>query len=138
MAKATKSVDTPKRSGNAFQFGVATKTIIYAGTIVALNVSGYIVPASDTAGLKVVGIAKADVDNSNGENGVVNVDVECGVFRFNNSATKPLSQTDWNSKAFIEDDNTVAKASANSVCAGVVVGVDDVGVWVDTKRIPTA
>lgn len=134
MAKATKPINTPSRYGVAVKLPVAQDTVIFAGTLVAVDANGYAVPASDTANLKVVGRANNSADNTEGKAGAKEVDVERGVFRYNNSATKPVSRADWNTRVFVEDDNTVAKTSTNSVCAGVIVGVDDVGVWVDTKQ----
>lgn len=134
MAKATKPINTPSRYGVAVRLPLAKGAVIYAGTLVAVDENGYAVPASDTANLKVVGRANGTADNSEGEVGGKEVDVERGIFRYTNSTSKPITRADWNSRVFVEDDNTVAKSSTNSVCAGVMVGIDDVGVWVDTKQ----
>lgn len=134
MAKATKPINTPSRDGKTIILSVAAAAKIFAGTIVAVNADGYAVAASDAAGLKVVGRANCDCDNSDGAAGAKEIEVERGVFRFSNSSTAAVTRAEWNTRVFVEDDNTVAKTSTNSVCAGVMVGLDDEGVWVDTAQ----
>ena len=48
---------TRERQGKEFVFPVAGGETITLGTMVALNAAGEAVPASDTAGLTVVGVA---------------------------------------------------------------------------------
>ena len=66
---------------------VAASTIIYGGSIVAVNQSGYAVPASADPTLFVVGVAVATADNSAGAAADVLVDIERGVFSFHNSSS---------------------------------------------------
>lgn len=133
MAKATKAVNAPKRAGDNIELKLAAGAVIFEGILVAINSDGNAVAASDTSGLKVVGRAENAADNTSGNAGDLSVVVSRGVFRYNNSSTKALTKANFGDAAFVEDDNTVASESTNSVIAGLVVGIDDVGVWVDTK-----
>lgn len=77
---------------------------IYKGSIVALNTSGYVVPASDTANLRVVGVAVEFVDNSGGAAGDKKVRVERGrAFKF---AASSITQAMVGDIMYIVDDQT--------------------------------
>ncbi len=51
----TAPIDTPERAADLVQVPVAAATHLYAGGLAARNAAGNLVPASDTAGLRVVG-----------------------------------------------------------------------------------
>lgn len=144
MSAATAEINTPERPGSTTRYPVAASTKIYAGTLVALNSSGFALPAADTAGLRVIGRAEASVDNTAGSAGDLNVDTKEGVFLFNNSATDAVDANDRGKIAFVEDDNTVSEAGAtHRVVAGRVVDVETSGVWIDVRagqagRVPSA
>lgn len=132
MAAATKAINTPERPGILLYVPLAAATIIYAGTLVALDGNGRAVPASDTAGLRVIGLAQETVDNSAGAAAALSINVKPGVFRLNNSATDAVDTNDVGKLCFVEDDNTVNEAGADDrVIAGRVVEVDAEGVWVE-------
>lgn len=141
---ATTEINTPERPGLTTRYPVAAATIIYAGILAALNSSGYLVPASDTAGLRVVGRAEQTVDNSAGAAGALSCDVKEGVFKFSNSAGDAVDANDVGKTCFVEDDHIVCEAGAtHKVQAGRVVAVDSDGVWVDCRsgqaaRVPSA
>lgn len=133
MSAATTEIDTPSRAGLGINVPVAASTIIYGGTLVAMNSSGYAVPASDAAGLKVIGRARATVDNSDGDAGDLSIEIDRGVFRYDNSETHALAITDIGANAYVEDDCTVGHdGGTNDIVAGLVVDVDADGVWIDT------
>lgn len=134
MAAATLAIDTPERSGTMLNLPVAATTKIYAGTLVALNATGYLVSASNTAGLRVIGRAEADVDNSAGADGDLSADVKISVFRFDNSGANALTIADIGATAFVEDNQTVASTASNKVKAGRVMAIDDDGVWINTEH----
>lgn len=114
--------------------GVAAATVIYAGTLVAKNSSGYAVPASDTAGLIVLGRAVETVDNSAGLAAALNITVEPGVFQYTNSGTNAVTIAHIGQLCWVEDDTIVASvAGTDAIPAGRVLGVDGNGVWVDTR-----
>ncbi|MEI6036157.1 MAG: hypothetical protein WCS65_17975 [Verrucomicrobiae bacterium] len=139
---ATSEINTPSRPGSTITVPVAAATNIFAGTLVALDAAGRAVPAADTAGLRVIGRAEASADNSLGAADAITVDLAPGVFRFANSAGDAVDANDIGKDAFVEDDMTVCETGAtHKVKAGRVVGVDSLGVWVDTThaaRVPSA
>ncbi|MBO4647101.1 MAG: hypothetical protein J5806_02980 [Lentisphaeria bacterium] len=100
---------------------------VYAGGIAAQNSSGKAVPASDTAGLVVLGRAEATVGA--GEK----VLIRTGVFLFDNgTGSEELTAADIGAAAYIVDDHTVGKVGGtNHIPAGVVVDVTAEGVSVE-------
>jgi hypothetical protein len=138
-AAATAAVDTPKKAGIMAQFGVYTNTRIWAGTMVALNSSGYAVPAADTSGYIVIGRAAKTVDNRTGQtgagdSGALTIDVERGVFGWTGRGIS--SDTAVGSICYVSDDNSVTNgAGDHAIIAGVVVDYSDGKVWVDTYNI---
>jgi hypothetical protein len=138
---ATANIDTPERAGEVSLIPVAADTRIFLGTQVATDSDGRAVPASDTAGLRVIGRAEEEVDNRDGAAGAKSIRVKRGVFRYKNSATQAVDADDIGKECFIEDDETVAETSTHKVKAGRVVDVDSAGVWVDSRyalRVPAA
>lgn len=99
-------------------FPVAASTVIYKGAIVALNAAGFAVPAADTAGLQVVGIAHDKVDNSTGANGDKNVIVEYG--REYLMAAASITQALVGDLMYVVDDQTVDDAAGptNDIAVG--------------------
>lgn len=130
----TESIDTPTRSGEIVNLPVAAATALFAGGLAALDAAGNAVPASDTAGLKVIGRVEEDADNSAGAAGDLSVNLRRGVFRFANSAGDALTKADVGTAAIVEDDATVGDGSTptNDIVAGLIVAVDADGVWIDT------
>lgn len=138
-AALTESRDTPRRAGEQVNVGVYTNTRIFAGAMVAVNSSGYAVPAATNAGLIVIGRAEATVDNRTdqpgaGDSGALTVEVRRGVFGWDNNAG--VTDADIGSFAFVEDDNSVDDDDpGGGVIAGVIVDVDANYVWVDTYHV---
>jgi hypothetical protein len=114
-------------------FKIAASTKIYAGSLVAINSSGYAVPAGATAGHRVIGRADETIDNSAGANGALSVRVEQGCFKWTNSAGSAVAQSGVGAVCYVEDDNTVASSASNSIVAGIVVEVESDGIWVMTQ-----
>ena len=113
---------------------VAASTIIYGGSIVAINQAGYAVPASADPTLFVVGVAVATADNSAGAAADVLVDIERGVFSMNNSSsTSALTDNDIGRVCYAADDNTVARITAIGTLppVGKCMGLDGSGVLVE-------
>ena len=99
---------------------------IYAGSLVCLNSSGKVVPASDTASLVTLG--RAENTASPGEM----VKVKKGVFVYENgSSAETLAVTDIGRECYILDDQTVGKTGGtNKIKAGKVLDVTTDGVVV--------
>ena len=131
MSAATAAIDTPERSGPVFNYPLAAATVIYQGTLVALDASGNAVAASDAAALRVVGRAEETVDNSDGSAGDLTINAKRGVFKYANSGTNAVDADDKGKVCFVEDDNTVAETSTHKCKAGRVLDVESDGVWVD-------
>lgn len=132
MSAATKARNTDQRPNLVRNYPLAAATVIFLGTMVALNAAGNAVPASDTAALRVVGLAEATVDNTAGAAGDLTIDVKRGTFKLENSAAQPLVAASKEKLCFVEDDQIVALTSTNLIVAGRVVEIDpDLGVWVE-------
>lgn len=117
---------------------VAAAKKIYAGALVVLNASGYAQPGTTATTLTYLGRAEEAVDNTGGSNGAVSVRVRRhAAFRFENSGSDPVDQADMGKSCWIVDDATVAGTDgdtgggATRSVAGVVVGIDADGVWVE-------
>lgn len=132
MSAATTALNIDERPGNFLALIIAAATTVFLGTLVARDAAGKAVPASDTAGLRVMG--RAEQGGTAGET----IQVKRGIFRYNNSATNALTAASVGKLCVVEDDNTVASTSTNKIVAGRVVEVDTAGVWVDTTDIPLA
>lgn len=124
MAALSKNRKTSERVPALRQFEAAAK--IYTGALVALNSAGKAVPASDTAGLTVIGRAELTAESGK------MVTVKTGCFRFGNSAsTAEIKATEIGKVCYVADDQTVSKTGGtNNIVAGLVFDVDKKGVWV--------
>ncbi|RHW17194.1 hypothetical protein D1610_11635 [Sphingomonas gilva] len=124
---------TRNRAGDVFARKVAEGVTIYQGALVALSATGFATPGATATTLKADGIAKTTVDNSDGNDGDLTVEVEKGVFPFANSAAADaITIAEIGTDCYIVDDQTVAKTSGTNTrsVAGKVVDVDAAGVWV--------
>jgi hypothetical protein len=113
---------------------VAAATTIYGGSIVALNQSGYVVPASADPTLFVVGVAVSAANNAAGAAGAISCVIERGVFSFNNSSsTSALTDADVGRTCYAADDSTVARITAIGTLppVGKVMGLDGSDVLVE-------
>lgn len=134
MSAASSEINTPERPGSVTRYPIAAATVIFAGIIAGLNSSGFLVPASDAAGIRVMGRAEQTVDNSAGAAGDLSADVKEGVFKWNNSGSAAVDPDDRGKIAYVEDDNTVAETGGtHKVKAGRIVDVEADGVWIDTR-----
>ena len=116
-------------------YGVAATTIIFLGALIAVNATGYSVPAADAAGLKVVGVSEAQVDNSTGADGDKSVIARRGkAFWFKNSSGNPVTLAHLETNVYVEDDETVSSSGGvNSIVAGKCLSISSTGVlvWID-------
>lgn len=134
MTATTTERNTPQRSAHTRSFPVKAATRIKAGTLVALDSSGWAVEATTSTTIKVVGVADRTVENSAGANGDLRIEVRRdGAYRFENSASSDaIATTDIGATCFAVDNQTVAKTNGSSTrsAAGKVLDVDTLGVWV--------
>ncbi|MDH3998235.1 MAG: hypothetical protein OET90_05295 [Desulfuromonadales bacterium] len=125
--------NTACKDGLLMPFQIAAASLIEAGKLVAVNASGYLVAASDSAGLLVVGLADETVDNSSGADGEASANIRRNkAFKFGNDSGNPVTQAEVGDNVLVADDAsvTVAAGSTNSIVAGKCLGVDSDGVWV--------
>lgn len=114
---------------------VAASTRIYQGTLVAVNLSGYLVPASADPTLRVLGRAEQEVDNSAGSAGAKTCKVKRGVFGWaNSSSTSAVTDAHIGRTCYAVDDNTVSIRNPTGTypVAGRVYDVEDGKVFVET------
>lgn len=128
------------RAGGATRSGVgdvAASTKIYFGSLIARNATGYIVPASDAAALKVIGIAQQFVDNSAGADGALTVSYITGVEAEFVNAGGAIVQAGKLAKCYVSDDQSVtSKALAlHKILAGTVISFTTTTVFVFVEDV---
>jgi hypothetical protein len=129
---------TKTRLGVAFSYPVAEDAVIYQGAMVALNAGGYLVPVTAVATLRVVGKAKEYQDNTDGDNGAIRCEVEPGIFLWDNSSAGDeitLANGVGNPCYGVDDETVALTEGAGRSVAGIVVDVDDAGVWVASGSV---
>lgn len=131
----TAARNTPARSGDKINLGVASNVIIYAGSLVCVNSSGKAVPAADSSGYAVVGRAGATIDNRTAVySASATIDVDQGIFLWVNGDA--IVDADIGKLVYVTDDQTVNKTGGGqNIIAGTVVKVASDGVWIDTAKI---
>ena len=133
--------NTPEAGGDSHDFPVLTAVKIFAGSMVALDSSGWAKPGVTATGLIVVGRAEKQVDNTLGESGDLSVPVRRGTFQFANSAdADEITKAEIGDNCYLVDDQTVAKTngSATRSVAGIIRDVDAQGVWVEFGAVHVA
>lgn len=126
--------NTPYRKTDILALPVAAGAIIRAGALVALNAAGQAAPGTASATLIYAGRAEETVDNTTGANGDKTVQVRRKkAFKWLNLVADAITSADLLKTCYIVDDQTVARTSAANTrsVAGVVVGIDVDGVWVE-------
>jgi len=131
MTAAIKDRNTPRREGNLMAVGLAQDAVVFAGTLAALDSDGYAVPASDTAGLIVIGRFEESGDNTGGDDGDKVVPVMIGTYCFIGAGLGP---DDVGKPCFVSDDQTIrVTANTHNIVAGIITGVDSATeAWVMT------
>lgn len=132
MAALSTDRNTPRKGIlRQVAYPVKASTVIYGGSIVAIDATGYAVPAADAANLKVVGVADERADNSAGASGAIDCKVIHGTFKVANNGTNPVVQATVGAAPQIADDQTVrASGATNANTAGIVDRLEADGVWI--------
>lgn len=113
-------------------YKVKGAAVIYQGATVAVDAGGYLVPASNTAGLKVVGFALQACNATGAGDGVKSCQVgEARIFRANAAAGDAVTQAHIGKKVYVADDQTVRSTAGNAVVAGYCLAIEDGQVLVD-------
>ncbi len=104
MAALTKDRNTTYREGIELDVPVKGNTRIFAGSLVAVDATGYAVPAGNTAGHRFMGVALEQVDNRSGADGAATVRLRtCGVFEFE---AVSISRANLGAEMYVVDDQT--------------------------------
>lgn len=118
----------PEGGMRRVRYPVKGSTTIYKGTMVALT-AGYLAPAADAAGAKVVGVAQEKVVNAGADGAAYCMVDSGGAWRFVGSS---IVAADVGKIAYVSDDITVQDATGtNSIVAGLIEELESANVvWV--------
>jgi len=126
--------DTVKREGKKASYPVSAAVRHFAGGLAVIDpATGGCRPGRTAVGDIAVGRANAPADNTGGLLGAINVEVEHGVFRFNNSGGgDAITRANIGAQCWIVDDEQVALTNGGNTRsrAGIIMDVDALGVWV--------
>ena len=126
--------NTWRKDGLLIPFLVSAGAKIYGGTMVAINATGFAVPAdagTETDSLAVIGVSDGLVDNTGGADGAATVLVHRGAgFFLANSSASPVTQALVGRGCQVEDCVTVSADATAKRTAGTVMEVSPDGVWV--------
>ncbi|MCG8422236.1 MAG: hypothetical protein MJE77_30310 [Proteobacteria bacterium] len=119
-------------------YPVQANAVIHADAIVALE-NGKLRPASDAAGLQVIGIALEKYDNTGGPDDAAHVMVGRGQYRIRTSTADggtAITAADVGNQAVAASDEFVVSGGLiNNNQAGEITGFEDPEwVWVDFHR----
>ena len=104
---------------------VAAGVKIFKGALIARDRLGFIRPAAEVVGWKVLGIAQEQVDNTAGLNGALEVRyLTAASVRLQNDATSPVGQLQLYAAVYVKDDQTVQASSASGLVAGVAESIE--------------
>jgi hypothetical protein len=120
MAALTADRSTDSKIGDIAVYPVSATTQIYKGSLVMVDADGFLIPAADASGGRVVGVADENVDNNPGSDGDLNCRVVAGrKFRF---AATAITQAMLNQVMYVVDDQTFDdSAGTNAIKAGRLV-----------------
>lgn len=137
MGALIKERDTSEVSNRARTLSLPVKgnTVIYQGALVALDTNGFAIPGTKKPDLRAAGRAEETVFNT-GADGEKHIKVSRGVFIWDNSSANKITETDLLTPCYIEDDQTVGKLSTGASVAGLVIGINEDGVIVETSLPP--
>lgn len=107
---------------------VAAGQKIEPGTMVALNVAGYAVPAAKAENLRIAGVAQERADNRLGVDGAEVVNVRQGAFVMD--ADNTIKDTDLLKTAYMAGETTVTLTPDGTSAVGVIMDVATDGVTV--------
>ncbi|MDR2024031.1 MAG: hypothetical protein LBQ71_12510 [Hungatella sp.] len=126
--------------GRTLVIPVKGNTIIYQGSLVAIDTNGYAIPGAKAANLTAAGRAEETADNTGGEDGAITIRVSRGIFVWDNTTTtaNKITSAHLLKPCYMEDDQTVTALATGASVAGIVVRVDEDGVAVEINPALTA
>jgi hypothetical protein len=131
MTALTADRNTPRLEGDERSGTLGATQEIFAGAMLMRNAAGDLIEGAVATGAFGVGIA-LERKTSVGA-GATSIRYRSGIFRFaNSSAGDLITKADIGAACYIIDDQTVAKTNGTNTRspAGVIDGVDALGVWV--------
>jgi len=108
--------NTMSRAAGVRAYLVKASTTIYKGSLVSIDANGYLVPASNTSGEIVVGVADEQVVQTASSAYLCRV-VSGRHFKF--AATGTINQGTVGANVYVSDDQTVDDATSNSILVGI-------------------
>jgi hypothetical protein len=136
MTALTRSLTPNEIKGKLYRLPVAGLVKIFGGAVVVLNSDGYAEPATTGTSLRPIGIAEPTgiVDNTEGDDGDLYVEVRSGIWGLQNSAGgDEITVTDIGATVYLVDDQTVAKTTGGGTrsAAGAVRMIEGSLVYVE-------
>jgi hypothetical protein len=131
MVALTADRNTPELIGDQREGTLGANQAIFAGAILMRNAAGDLIEGATATG--AFGAGRASEAKSSVAAGATAIKYKPGVYRYANSAAGDLiTKADIGTACYIVDDQTVARTSGTNTRspAGVVEGVDTLGVWV--------
>ena len=130
MVALTADRNTPEALGTEREGLLGAAQSIFIGSILMRNVAGQLIKGATALGS--VGVGRAEKRGTSVAAGVTSQRYRSGVHRFANQAGDLVVTADIGAACFIVDDQTVAKTNGTATRspAGIVDGVDALGVWV--------
>ena len=131
MVALTEGRNTPELSGPEREGLLGATQTIFVGSILMRNAAGHLIKAAVALGS--TGVGRAEKAGASTTAGVTAQRYRPGTHRFANSTAGDLIVTaDIGAACYIVDDQTVAKTNgaATRSAAGIIDGVDALGVWV--------
>ena len=103
MPPATAERNTDRKDFGHKAYPVMTNVRIFKGTLVAINATGFAVPATNAANQRVVGVADHGANNNPGASGALQVVVREGLYRF---VASSITQAMVGQMMYVVDDQT--------------------------------
>ena len=131
MSALSRDVSRPVRAGAIVaHVPVQAAAHVRMGSLLQIDGSGNVKPATKGASLTYYGVAESPADNTGGAAGAISVESVriSGCAHFAKSGTAVRGK-----KAYVVDDNTVTDVATGATACGRIVDSDGDGVWVELE-----
>jgi hypothetical protein len=120
--------NTPEINGHKRQFILKDNTVIYGGSLVAIDATtGKVEPATKKTGTFCIGIAEKRADTSKGDTSIT---VKTGIFGLFGKSGENISANHIGRDVYVVDEETVTLAPTGSSYAGKLFDVSGDIVWI--------
>lgn len=114
LAAPRKNMSNKSKLVGSLGFKTKATKVFYNGALVAVDTTGYLVPAAATAGLRVVGMCdlanRPSKDTTGESDGDTQLDVKFGIFPFvNGTSTDACTIADLGNDVYVLDDQTISR-----------------------------